>query len=1188
MSSTQTQFSGSLATRVLIASAISVLLSLAMLTPSASASKQVARTIDTLAAGIALDQSSGDFYVVPRGGDRIDRYDPDGDPVSQFGSTGSGNGEFNFEAVARIGIAVDNSSGPSAGSVYVADFGNNRVQKFDAAGNYISQFGTAGSGNGQFQSPGGIGVDPTDGSVYVADLGNNRVQKFDEDGNYVSQFGTPGSEGGQFSFFPSDGADIAVDSTGDVYVLEAFMRVQRFSSAGVFETVFGGETLADPSDFPLALAVNSSNDHVFVGLRESDGVPVYEFDSSEAVIDTHGAGIALNTPTALTTSSDPSGPLYYGLTSGSEGFALYILDEISAPVATFDSISGVSADEATFHGLVNPNGSETGYRFEYRADGTTGWSRFSANDVVAGSGTVDVPVEQTVTGLEPNILYHVRLVAAKPLGGPSHTSAEQTFMTEALPASGSTRSAFPIGDTFATLRGLVDPNNAPTTYYFEYGTDASYGSRIPLASGANAGQGGDLIGVEQTVTGLQPLTTYHFRLVATNPFGASLVGVDMTFTTISTAQAAWPARGIELVTPPDKADQVPLFPLADPAGGRAVWGTLTGAPGSPSGSGGVFVAERGQSSWQSTTLLPPRDQLVGGGQLSYTLLAASPDFSERVFKVAVSFITQQVSDTSYVRVGSGGTQEVLGTIERQFIGANGEDPVAVSPDLDHVYMHTNQQIDPEHQPATGQVYDLGSGSPVLVSRLEDGSVPPCGVRGGQFSGFSSLYYRPSSISTDPDAPPRLAFGAAPSCEIEHIYVRDVEGGQTIRLTGSPVSGEEFSEFFIKGDADLSQVIFATRTNLDPADSGTATDIYRWSEDGGVDCLTCVAPVDADVFAKSDVAGYLTNVVVSPDLSHVYFTSTEELVPGQPSLNGDGTNLYVWADGGIDYVAPVDGPLNETFGTSNPNSAITTPDGDTLVFRSNQPGVTPDRSSGNCATLAETPVRCYQFYRYTHSTGTLECITCDRAGQQFPQPKSEFALFSPEAVSESFFWARALAASPLSDDGRTFVFSSDRAYVARDINRSRDIYEWRDGRLRLVTDGVSEYPSRPDTDFNTPRLIGLSGDGTDLFFTLGARVTGHEIENSAQLFDARVGGGFPPPPTPPAACVEDACQGPLDVPPGLSSSGSSTLQGPGNQAQRIRKKQRGRCVSRKSKASRGAKCKRTRNGQKRKPTNAKKG
>ena len=65
----------------------------------------------------------------------------------------------------------------AAGNVYVADFGNHRIQKFSSAGTYLAQWGSYGSGDGQFSTPRGVATDAA-GNVYVADQGNHRIQKF--------------------------------------------------------------------------------------------------------------------------------------------------------------------------------------------------------------------------------------------------------------------------------------------------------------------------------------------------------------------------------------------------------------------------------------------------------------------------------------------------------------------------------------------------------------------------------------------------------------------------------------------------------------------------------------------------------------------------------------------------------------------------------------------------------------------------------------------------------------------------------------------------------------------------------------------------------------------------------------------------------------------------------------------------
>jgi DNA-binding beta-propeller fold protein YncE len=71
-----------------------------------------------------------------------------------------------------IGIKTD-----SSGNVYVGDQGNDRIQKFDSNGKFITKWGSTGSGDGQFQVPIGIAIN-SKGLVYVTDLGNSRVQVF--------------------------------------------------------------------------------------------------------------------------------------------------------------------------------------------------------------------------------------------------------------------------------------------------------------------------------------------------------------------------------------------------------------------------------------------------------------------------------------------------------------------------------------------------------------------------------------------------------------------------------------------------------------------------------------------------------------------------------------------------------------------------------------------------------------------------------------------------------------------------------------------------------------------------------------------------------------------------------------------------------------------------------------------------
>jgi len=65
----------------------------------------------------------------------------------------------------------------SSGNVYEVDTTNDRIQKFNSEGTFLTKWGTSGTENGQFSSPFGIAVDSS-GNVYVTDVGNNRIQKF--------------------------------------------------------------------------------------------------------------------------------------------------------------------------------------------------------------------------------------------------------------------------------------------------------------------------------------------------------------------------------------------------------------------------------------------------------------------------------------------------------------------------------------------------------------------------------------------------------------------------------------------------------------------------------------------------------------------------------------------------------------------------------------------------------------------------------------------------------------------------------------------------------------------------------------------------------------------------------------------------------------------------------------------------
>ncbi len=159
-------------------------------------------------------------------------------PVRTWGSEGSAPGQF----LKPRGIAV-----APDGSVYVADSGNHRIQKFTAEGVWVTAWGSFGGcpeqtpPPGTFCEPWGVAVGP-DGAVYVADLWAHRVQKFSPDGAFIAQWGFSSNFGADLrpgAFYGPRGVAVAPDGT--VYVTDTGnKRVQVFTADGVYLRMWGG------------------------------------------------------------------------------------------------------------------------------------------------------------------------------------------------------------------------------------------------------------------------------------------------------------------------------------------------------------------------------------------------------------------------------------------------------------------------------------------------------------------------------------------------------------------------------------------------------------------------------------------------------------------------------------------------------------------------------------------------------------------------------------------------------------------------------------------------------------------------------------------------------------------------------------------------------------------------------------
>jgi sugar lactone lactonase YvrE len=888
-----------------------------------------------------------------------------------------------------------------------------------------------------------------------------------------------------------------------------------------------------------------------------------------SVDEIHGTSGASGLASGL--AVEPSTGRFYAASSGTAGNGVYVLDTTGPPpTASMDSVDAITSNSADLHATIDPNGPPaTRYHFDYVDDATyqaTGFTKARSTPeeflgVQEDPQAVTEHLQPGLLGLEPNTEYHVRVVAGRKFATPV-ISNELEFTTAATSPLAETAGAPVRTTTTAQLNGRVTPLGTATSFHFEYGTDTSYGQQTPPIS-VGAGQLTRFAAAE--VSGLTPDTTYHYRIVADNGVGSPVAGDDMTVHTRASDEL--PGQSDEFPGPPGSDRAWEQVSVADPSGNpisafspqafsddgnRALYGIAGGTSSSSTGAVRTHhYAERTPDGWQERSILPSRDQLAG---VDWVGAYGPSDLSTVLTTNYEQF--DSAGKSQIWRFNPGSSPSLLLELPS---GRLSSPELGVSADTSRVLAFVRGgALDPAHPDASDiNIYDVGSPLPQLVSLLPGNQVSPCGAPESPGIGF-----RPSRWLSDDGflaffesrpAPP----SAGPAPTPQQVYLRDLGADQTELVSGPPLSGPDCGASFVQATPTVAFI--ATASRLDPADveptnCGASNDVYRYGlDDHSLHCVTCVLPG----FSVDVVGSDPNQIAVADDGARLYFTTFKRLLPGAPP-DGQRAIYRVDVDSGeLAYVAPPDA---EGIGSADPK-VVFTPDGSTLVFASSLAALNPAGGvSDNGATR--------QFYRYDDFDRSLVCVSCPQDGSP---------PLGPESSDLKVLVAQAKGLNnsvSLSADGKTLAFGTPTPLVAEDQNTGPgndllsgdDVYEWRDGRLLLVTDGQTSAISQVGVGVD-----GITPSGDSIFFTAAAALTPDAPDALPRLYSARIGGGFDfPVPLPPCDLNSGACEGAGTSPGDQPGAGSAVFSGPGNPPPIFPKpcpkgkvRRHGRCVAKKA-------------------------
>jgi hypothetical protein len=1084
----------------------------------------------TEAQGMAVDQSTGDLLVIDAGNREpgegtLSRFHEDGTP-SEFSALGSNVIEgLTFKFPEEVQVAIDSSGGA------------------------------------------------TDGNIYLVQSRATAVDIFAEDGSSLGQLteynAGPAAEGPATPFGSVCG--VAVDPQGNVYVGD-------FGTGGGFQGALGSIHKYEPSGNPVVNGDSSAN---------------FPFVKTCTLAAGAGATEGFIFPAQVNDLPGPGKVAKLDNTNGAEQYEVH-----PGPTVT------VTVDPGSGHVLI-ASGSEVR---EYDASGAG--EAIPLEPIVPGGEKVSgIAVDETTGNV---------YIARK--GNPTI----EVWGPAALLPEARTEPASVIGET-VTLRGTVNAaEGPPATCLFEYveaSAEGFEGAETAPCSPAGPFNGDTPVAVSAEVTGLSE-AAYRFRLVAENEEG-SKQGQALLFDTFEPTPGLPDGRAYELVSPALKIGEVfprepfssfgscgeclpgvtiQMMPMQSTPDGEVL--LYQGQPFSAGLASGAneYLARRSAGGWGTESLSTPISENISAQGFA----AFSTDLSRGIVYQANPPLTPDAPNRSGVAFANlylraNGTLQPLLTAEPpnrppgtpgkeqndpfrvRYAGANAGSTLTGA--FTHVIFEANDALTaavPDIAPAAPAVeadancaflesscnlYEWVDGELRLVNVLPDNESAAAGavigagrLLGPEVGSFGEAPNVDNAISADGS---RIFWSEE---EGGHVYAR-IDGEETLEIPGPPLCKKivprKGRACFQTASADGTRVLLSDGSLYELNGAGSAYE-----------------PIDDLTAGEGGFEGILGT---SEDLSQIYFVDSEALTEeSEENANGEHAeegkpNLYSWEEGTTRFIGVLVGGSggDNDQGTSGrygtwkaavPNrTAQVTPEGRFLAFMSHArlTGYDNRRSGGGvCVGSGSEVTACNEVFVYDAATENLACASCNPSGER---PLGHSVLSVTKGQNGFFPFPQAGNLS-LAGEGRVF-FDSHDVLSPRDTNgKIQDVYEWEPngvgsckraaGCVYLISGGRSA---------NDSMFLESSHSGDDAFFITREQLVPADRNAQLDVYDARVGGGFPEVESP--LCQGEACAGPLAPAPSQPTAASGELSGPGNLAARKsprcargKVRRRGRCVA----------------------------